>query len=84
MRWISLLLILTSLVYAEIDEDSAFSLTEHTIQLESGPLDYSAIAGFIPLPDDVGTEIFFIAYFKDTEGNRIAMLQPKPMMEVHA
>ena len=34
-------------------------------------------------PDDIPGVGLYIA-FTDTEGNRIAMLQPKPMMEVHA
>lgn len=33
-------------------------------------------------PDDIPGVGLYIA-FVDTEGNRIAMLQPKPMMEVH-
>ncbi len=52
---------------------SHFNITNHTMQLESGPLNYTAITGTLPLINDEGeitAEIFFIGYKKDGEQDR--------------
>ncbi len=64
MRLILLILPLLATLFAE-DEGPHFNITSHTIQLERGPLDYSAVTGKIPLPGpdgDTSAELFFIAY----------------------
>lgn len=70
MRW--LFLILCSFLYADIDDSYDLKITNHTIELASGPLDYVAITGMCPIFGKGGKEadIFFIAYSKDGEENR--------------
>lgn len=44
-----------------------FSITNHTLQLQDGPLEYTAVAGTLPQYSDSGTvigKLFFTAYLK--------------------
>ena len=54
------------------DFDPKFSFTNHTIELESGPISYTALTGLCPVfgPEGIEAELFFIAYTKETEENR--------------
>ncbi|MBX7066789.1 MAG: hypothetical protein K1X28_06120 [Parachlamydiales bacterium] len=60
------LLLLIPFLHAEIDD---VTITNHTIQLETGSLDYYAVTGHCPIFGSEGkeAEIFFIAYCKSTE-----------------
>jgi carboxypeptidase C (cathepsin A) len=69
-------LLLTSL-YAHEEEDlpaiPPFNITNHTIQLSSGPLSYTAITGMCPIFDEdkkKTAELFFISYTKNNEKDR--------------
>lgn len=63
-----------SFLHAEEEsfEPPELTVTNHTIQLESGSLSYTAITGLCPLFGEEGKEadLFFIAYTKDGEENR--------------
>ncbi len=72
MRYLFLLFI-TPLFAGEEPYTPDLTITNHTIQLESGPLSYTAITGMCPIFDEEGelqTELFFISYNKDTKENR--------------
>ncbi len=71
-----LFFLLISYLHAEMEEkiDSTpkLNITNHTLELESGPLDYTAIAGFCPIFRDEEKEVdlFFISYTKNGEKDR--------------
>jgi len=49
--------------------DETLAITHHTIKLDSGPLNYTATVGQMPLKDTSGeteAHIFYMAYTKDT------------------
>lgn len=76
MRYLFFLLAVCFL-HAEEEEDSEefdprLSITNHTIELESGPLAYTATTGMCPIFGEEGleAEIFFISYTKDNEEDR--------------
>ncbi len=47
----------------------SFNITNHTIELESGPLSYTAITGHLPVFGENGkeAELFFVSFEKETE-----------------
>lgn len=66
-----LLLFLTSSLFLFADEEAPhFNITSHSIELESGLLEYTAITGTLPLFKEDGSisaKIFFVAYNKEPE-----------------
>ncbi len=74
MRVLLLLLCFTLLHAEEEEEDLTpqLNFTHHTLELESGPLHYTAITGMCPIVNDDVKEadLFFIAYTKDGEEDR--------------
>lgn len=69
---IFLLLLLIPFLNAEEEPTSDLSITNHTIELQSGPISYTAITGLCPIygPKGKEAELFFISYTKDGEENR--------------
>ena len=70
-----LLLLITPLLFGVEDEEdisTELTVTNHTIQLESGPLAYVAMTGMCPIINEYGkqAELFFIAYTKEDEEDR--------------
>jgi carboxypeptidase C (cathepsin A) len=67
-----LLAILIACLCAEEENLSDLSITNHTIELESGPLSYTAITGMCPTYGEKGKEanLFFISFTKDDEEER--------------
>lgn len=63
------LLLLIPFLHAEIDDLDDLTITNHTIQLESGPLEYYATTGHCPIFGEEGKEadLFFISYTKAAE-----------------
>jgi carboxypeptidase C (cathepsin A) len=77
MKTIALLLLCFTLLHSdEVDEpeefDPQFSITNHMIELPSGPLSYMAVTGLCPImgPERIEAELFFISFTKDSEENR--------------
>ncbi len=76
MRYLLLTLLSISLFAAEEEEDIDFepdlTYTNHTIDLDSGPLSYTAVAGTCPIlsEEEKIADLFFIAYIKDGEEDR--------------
>ncbi|HSX25950.1 MAG TPA: hypothetical protein VLE89_02975 [Chlamydiales bacterium] len=76
MRWFFLLFI--PFLHAQEEEEPDdltphFVFTSHKIELPSGPLEYSAVTGTLPLFDEAGNpcaEIFFIAFNKENDPDR--------------
>jgi carboxypeptidase C (cathepsin A) len=71
MRYFFLLLVLPLLAEEE-PYTPDLTITSHTLQLESGPLSYTAITGMCPIFNEnkLEAELFFISYIKDTKENR--------------
>src|SRR5438094_4022 len=73
MRYL-LVLLLATFLHAEEEPDLSFDLkiTSHTIELEKGPLSYTAVTGMCPIMDEDKkvADLFFISYTKDDEENR--------------
>ncbi len=76
MRFL-ILLLFASFVFAEEEEeleeefDPQITITNHTIELESGPLSYIAMTGMCPIiKEEIEAELFFISYTKEGEENR--------------
>lgn len=71
---ICFLLLLIPLIYGNenIDPLSEVKITNHTIRLESGLLDYYAMTGHCPIfgPNGNEADLFFIAFCKSEEENR--------------
>lgn len=70
MRFFLLLIPILCAALEREDLSQYLNITNHTIQLSSGPLSYTAITGLCPLFDEKQkktAEIFFIAYIKNTE-----------------
>jgi carboxypeptidase C (cathepsin A) len=71
MRWIlSILLMLgTSFLYSKQDPGLHLKVTQHTLELESGPLKYKATTGLCPIYTKNGhqADLFFISYIKKTK-----------------
>ncbi|MBU6383538.1 MAG: hypothetical protein KGR16_04415 [Verrucomicrobia bacterium] len=65
-------LLFFSFLYAQADDQTDITMTNHTVHLESGPLEYVAIAGHCPIfqEDQREVDLFFIAYCKATEEDR--------------
>jgi carboxypeptidase C (cathepsin A) len=67
-----LFLLIFPFLHAEESSTPELKVTNHTIQLESGPLEYTALAGMCPIYADNGNQVdlFFISYTKNTDENR--------------
>src|SRR3990167_11158180 len=72
-----LLLLLCAGLYAEECEPDLI-VTDHQIELPSGPLSYTATAGTLPLTEQGESiaEIFFIAYTKEGSNRPITFIFP--------
>lgn len=75
MRFLLVLLFASLLHAQEEDDDDAFrlSITNHSIELGSGPLSYTTTTGMCPNLTENGekaADLFFIAYIKDNETDR--------------
>ncbi len=49
---------------------SPTAVTHHTLTIENRSIDYTAVAGFLPITDDGGKNLarmFFVAYFRDSQ-----------------
>lgn len=57
----------TELTEQEVIAAASLKTTHHTIQLENGPLSYTAVTGMCPIFSQKGkeAELFFISYFKE-------------------
>ena len=69
---ILLLLLCLSILNAKEKIPSDFTVTNHTIQLANGPLEYTAVTGFCPVKayDGSKAELFFISYTKNGDEPR--------------
>lgn len=67
---------LSELIGIESDQES-FSTTTHEIELPSGKIEYTAIAGTLPQFDNAGEtvgQIFFTAYLKEGENRPVTFI----------
>lgn len=72
MMYKLLAFLLSLSLYAQSEDFSNYTATNHTIQIESGPLSYIAITGHCPIFGEEGKEVelFFVSFTKDTEEDR--------------
>ena len=71
MRYL-LFLLFVPFLYAEEEESYDLNITNHVLELENGPLSYTAITGMCPIFRDGHTEaeLFFVAYVKNDAAHR--------------
>lgn len=64
-----LLLLIIPFLHAEQDFSPELNVTNHTIELENGPLSYTALTGMCPIymGDENQADLFFISYTKNSD-----------------
>ena len=69
MRLLLFVFVILSLIADEEGFSPELTFTNHTVELESGPLSYTAVTGFCPIfgPYGLEAELFFISYTKAEE-----------------